>query len=347
MPNTEIDKVIKDAENVVQKGIDTGDIGTGSNQIQSRQNLSSLVTELKKHEIPFYSSVRRVPGSGAAAVFNLQQDVFQTGDTVAPIESFYADGALPEFSGTKYGNLSFEYRQVGRAGSVTGLAQEQMRSFDDMYAREVRNTMTKVARDVEWLSFWSKTSSTPASGVTPFAGLDELITSNVVDANGGVITKDLIDQATFKIAYQGGYDGNHMMYVSHGNAIALDNIYNNDSQVIINQDRGNLTFGNRVTRVRTHIGEMGIQPAYFLNPGTPYPSGNNSNSSAPTGTTLSTIFILPMDYIEISELLPLTKENLAKTNDTERFFVKTYIVPTLTAESYAAKIINVKENVNV
>jgi hypothetical protein len=346
--NTENDvqTAVQNAEDVAMKAIDTSDIGTGANQMRAAQNLAPFITDLSAKAIPFYTKAKKTPGSGSAKEFNLVRDLFQASDNADPREAMYADGGLAVDAGTKYGSVSFAYKQFGYKGKVTGFAQAQGQSFTDLERTETMKTLQRTLQAFEWSAFWSRTDQTNSAGVAGFAGLDQLITTNVIDAGGQPLTKSLIDRASKKIAYQGGANMTTDIYLSPGQGIAANNLYAGREQIIINQSgRDGIVAGEKVTAVETIVGQLTLNPSFFINPGLPYRQGNPySASSGVSGIDLSTIFLLPMGSVDVDQLLAPVKEDLAKTVDAYEFMVKLYAVLCLYAEPWAAKIINVAES---
>jgi hypothetical protein len=330
-------KILAESEELVAKGVSMSDIGTSANTLQAPQNLADFVTTIRDLNTPLYNVLRKVRGFGEAASFNLVRDVFSTGDSQ---DASYTDGGLPAESTTGYGQVSYLYRQYGAKGKVTGLSQAVMAQFDDLKRREIANrikfTLQRLNRDM----YWGRTADT-----SKVIGLDELITTNVIDAGGAVLDKDIIDEAAIKIAYRGG-QATHM-FVSPGVKQQVNRLYDGSERVVITRDVNNqtdLAFGNSVSQLETTAGMWSVVSDIFVNPPIAYEQGNSySSSSGEQGVGLSTIFIINEPSLEISELMAMTYEDLAKTTDADEFFVKTYVALCLYAEPFCAKIINVKD----
>jgi hypothetical protein len=338
----EIKKILEDSNAMLEKSISTSDIGdtVGANNLLAARDLDPIITNLADRNIPFYDAVKKEDGFGAGFNFNLTESLFDQAQN--PRDAFYSDGGLPQSQQTSYGSQYVAYKSVGYQGSVTGLAQAVGESIVNLYATEVEKSSRRTVQALEWLAFWSDTTTANSSGLTGFAGLNSMITTNVIDASGAVISKALIDRAAVRIQSQGGM-ATHM-FCSLRVAADVNNLYNGNERVIVNAgDRQSLTLGNRVADVSTVAGYFTIVPDFFINPGNTYPL-NNGVSSTPLGATTSTIFILNMNYITYKFLRRLTLEPLGKTADKIDFFTRAYCALKLTAEPWCAKIINVKDN---
>jgi hypothetical protein len=344
----EVAQALANAEDVVTKGVSGADVATATYSpaaaLVAPQNLSPILTNLAERKTPLYNTIEKRKGFGQAVVFNLISSLFGTGESAAAGDAYFSDGGTATEKKTLYKNVSNAYKLLGFKGQVTGTAIRTMQPFADLEAVEVGATMRRVMQALEWLLFWSRADTTYANGLVGFSGMDELITTNVVDANGAPLSKALFDAAAKKIAYQGGMDENFMVFASIGNTITLNNIYNTQQNLIINvndEKRDNLTLGNIVPKIQTNIGVMNVMADYFVNPGLPYTQGTGySASSGPAGVPTSSVFILPMNQVYLSELLAISKFNLAQVGDAVPFQVLTQVAPVLTAEPWAAKIIN-------
>lgn len=339
----DIKKIIADVESSVKKGIDTSSLngGTGSATMTTRQDLDSVIVNLSNRNTPFRDMVRREAGQGAAFTFNVTSSLYGAAENTNPRETFYAEGGLPTMRNTQYGTKIVAYKSIGYQGSVTGLAQASGESVLDLYATEVERGTRGIIQAEEWLDFWSSTTTANTGGLYGYAGLDELITTNVIDAAGAVISKTLIDKAAKRIASHGGM-ATHM-FCSLGIAADVNNLYNTYSQVIINgADRQALTYGNMVRNISTIGGVWDVVGDFFLNPGNTYPNPSGV-SSYPTGATSSTVFILAMPFISMKDLKSIGMEELGRVADKRAFYVNEYTALKLTAEPWCAKITNVLE----
>lgn len=338
----EIKKVLLDSNAMLEKAISTSDIGdtVGANNLLAARDLDPIITNLAYRNTPFYDAVRKEDGFGAGFSFNLTEELFD--QTQNPRGAFYADGGLPRPEQTQYASKYVAYKSIGYSGSVTGLAQSVGEDVINLYATEVERSARRVVQAMEWLAFWSDTTTPNSNGLTGFAGLNELITTNVVDAQGTSISKTLIDRIAVRIQEQGGM-ATHM-FCSLRVAADVNNLYNGNERVIVNAgDRQSLTLGNKVAEVSTVAGYLSIVADFFINPGNSYPLPSGI-SSTPLGAPVSTVFILNMNYIAYKFLKRLQLKPMAVVADKFDFFTHTYTALKLTAEPWCGKIINVKEN---
>lgn len=338
----EIKKVLEDNNAILEKGISTTDIKdtVGTSNLLAPRDLDPVIVNLADRNTPFYDAVRKSDGKGAGFSFNLKKSLFNQSQN--PRDGFYADGSLPRQETTQYASKYVAYKSYGYSGSVTGLAQAVGEDIVDLYAEEVEGSSRRVVQGLEWLAFWSDTTTANQAGLTGFDGLNSLITTNVIDAQGAAISKALIDRAAVRIQSQGG-TATHL-FSSLRVSADINNLYNGNERVIVNSgDRQSLTLGNKVAEVSTVAGYLSIVADFFLNPGNTYPLANGV-SSTPLGADVSTVFILNMNYIEYKFLKRLMLEPLGKTADKIDFYVKAYAGLKLTAEPWCAKIINVKDN---
>jgi hypothetical protein len=340
-----------EAKELVQKGITTANV-TGATYTDDRlvlpQDLSPLLTNLDNREASFFNAVKKTAGVGDAAVFNLKKDIYS--GSRDPVNYLYAEAGLPTESTTVYDHFTNPYKDMGVKRSISGRAKRQARGGapSDLRAEEVQSGMMELRDAIDWASFWLRTDATSTAGVAGYAGVDQLISTNIIDAGGSAISKAIIDEAIRKIIYQRGTPAaGFMIWCSPGVGIDLDNTYNTKEQININLgSTEGLTLGNTVVTARTRLGDMPIMHNYNINPGLDRPQGNPySASSAASGLQTSTVFILPMKRMEYRELLPMSMVDLAIVADKEDFMIIESGTLVLTAEPHAAKITNVHENV--
>lgn len=332
-----LDETVKLAESILAKTIDTTDItaSVGSANLVAAQDLDPVIKELGFRETPFFEKVRKEVGSGAGFSFNTMAAM--SGSTINLRNAVYTEGGSPTETDTSYASKYVAFKSLGWKGGVTGLAQSTGESIVNLYSEEVRVKTKQLIDALEFFAFWGATGN-----AGEFDGLDALITTNVIDAAGVVISKELIDRAALRIQAKGGY-ATHI-FASPRVQADINNIYNSTNQVIVNMAGAqNLTLGQTVSQAQTAVGLLPIIGDFFLNPGNTYTLPNGS-SSTPLGATTSTVFILNMDYISYKFLQTPVVEDLGKVGDKREFFVKTYAALKLTAEPWCAKIINVKDN---
>jgi len=64
---------------------------------------------------------------------------------------------------------------------------------------------------------------------------------------------------------------------------------------------------------------------FFINAATPYPY-NTAGSSGPEGAASSSIYLLQVPELEMVDLMPIGRTELAKIADSVRFFISEYTV---------------------
>lgn len=353
--NNIVTDTVEEAAELITKGVTTSDLSanpSGGAFLRAPQNLSPLVINLGERVPALYRDLKKVKGYGKATQFNLIESVFGSSEDWTPNESFYAENGTPPERKPQFKNLVQPYKAFGFKGQTSGHAFREQNGGtpSNIEATNVENTMHQVTQAAGWLTYWSRSDVNNNAGLPGFTGFDQMITTNVIDALGAPISKSLIDRAFRAIAYNGGAAaGRFGMYASYGVAMDTNNLYNTQQQVIVNtsSDRTGLVFGNKISTIRTFLGDVPVNGDYFVNPGTKYPQGQPySASSGAKGLNVSTIFIMALDHIAFEELLPVSKIDLAITGDALPYMVITHGAPTLRAEPWCAKIINVSETVS-
>lgn len=347
MPNS-IKQVLEESSKIA-KSLGTGDISTvttTANTIIAPQDLSSVIPNLPYINAPLYKRIKKVDGVGTAFEFNKKSAIFLTSQNQNPRDIRFASGGNPLQRDTQYANEVVPYRLMGLKGGVDMSYQARMKTYIDAKAEAVADTMQAVMQAIEWLLFWDRSDVNNSVGLAGFKGLDQLITTNVVNAAGGVLTKGLIDSLVKKMEYQNCPEGIVEIYCSVGQKFAFDNIYNTKEQVIINngESRTDLRFGNIVKYATTAIGDLEIIKDQQLNPGLAYPQGQPySASSGPNGISLSTIFFVPTTFLDYVRVRAMQMYDLGITRDGMDFNVVEEAALALLAEPWAGKITNVAE----
>lgn len=350
----DIKQAIKEADEMVQKNVTTADISTTANSSTLRPalDLDNVIVDLAGRPTPFvdtfYKNVaRRESGVGDSFTFNTNEALNDS--IINPRDAVYGDGLLPNTLNTEFGQTTVAYRAIGYSGGVTGLARAQGEAVLDLYNNEVQRKMSSTYQALEWLSFWGSTTTLNSSSLAQFPGLDELITTNVVDASNtalyGKDGKAVIDEAANLIAQRGGMSTH--MFVSTRTGININNTYNGNERIQITTGGGSqegLQWGNTVASVQTVAGNLRIVPDFFLNPGNTFILPNGSSSS-PSGAATSKAFIISEPYVAFKVLSGLMLETIGKTADKDEFFVRTYAALKVTAEKFMAKIENINDTI--
>lgn len=147
-----------------------------------------------------------------------------------------------------------------------------------------------------------------STDATQFSGIVKLqSTTNVVDLNGAALTWDDIETAV-RYAFDDG--GRPKIAVASSavvqdiRKIVVDTFHYSPSDM-----NGNLPFGVSASLVlQTMVGPIPVIPSMYL-----------SNTSG-----AKQIYFLDTDYIEMRVLQDMTYEDLAKTNDSQKFMLKIY-----------------------
>ena len=108
-------------------------------------------------------------------------------------------------------------------------------------------------------------------------------------------------------------------------------------------DGSTVTAGINAVNVQTSAGMLPLVGDFFINPAPPYPF-NTSGSSGPTGAATSSIYLLQANELEMADLMPMGRTELAKVADTVRFYISEYTVLAVKAEPWQGIVKNVSEN---
>lgn len=183
-----------------------------------------------------------------------------------------------------------------------------------------------------------------------YDGFDVQITTNVVDnlsaslsATG--VTIPAFDKVIKLVRLQGGskLDG---IYCSFGLQAVINQIIAPSARYFINVDgkAGQIEAGDHVVSYQSPIGPVPVIGDFFVNPALPYPY-NASGSSGATGNTVSNVYFLRHDEqgVQMVDLVPLGRTELAKIADTVRFYLNEYLVLALKAEPWVGVLTNVSD----
>ncbi len=299
-----------------------------------RQDLEPSVIKLTNRMTPLRDVVKRSQGEGRAHAWNQRTSM---GAISSPlVNAFYADGALPIQSDPAYVQKTAAYKYMGQMATITGPAIASARSFIDLEAEVAESTVRGMVQAEEWTLFKGDASVNSLA----FDGLDPQIVTNIVNKAGQAIT-DLsdVDLVIKKIRLQGGSPTH--IFCSFGMQSIINRLLFSDMRININQ--GNVvTAGVHVINYQSPAGVLPIVGDFFINPASPYPY-NTSSSSSNGGNTSSNIYVLTVPELEIVNLMPLGRSELAKIADTVRFFVYQYLTFAVKAESWQGVVQNVSD----
>jgi hypothetical protein len=335
--------------NYFTKAVDTTYAGPVPSSLLARQDLESEVIKLTNRNTPLRDIMPRITGNGSAHLWNQRIALGQLPGNNFPSELFYKDGGLPVESDPLYVQKSAVYRYLGVTGIITGPMIASGRSFMDIEAEVAEAKMREVIQGEEWAYFHGDSTVTNTSGAVSFDGLNKQITTNTVanasaalTATGASQTGNAIvqfDKLINLVRFQGGMPTH--WFCSFGMQRAINAIVSPSARYIM-ADGSTVTAG---IHAFNYQGPAGIQPVvgdFFINPATPYPY-NSVGSSGPSGATVSNIYLLQVNELEMADLMPLGRTELAKLADSIRFYLSQYTVLAVKAEPWQGVITNVLE----
>jgi hypothetical protein len=219
------------------------------------------------------------------------------------------------------------------------------RSYIDIEAEIAEAALRRIIQAEEWADFHGSTSVNSLS----YNGFDIQQVTNVVNANGASLTANgvtipLFDKIIKLVRLQGGnkLDG---IYLSFGLQAQVNQIVSPAARYFITGDSGReFGAGDHVVSYMSPLGSIPVIGDFFCNPALPYPD-NTAGSSGATGSGLSTAYFLRHDQqgVEMVDLVPLGRTELAKIADTVRFYLNEYIVLALKAEPWTGNIYNLAD----
>jgi hypothetical protein len=115
------------------------------------------------------------------------------------------------------------------------------------------------------------------------------------------------------------------IYLSFGLQAVVNQIVSPQTHYYINLDNaaGNLQAGDHVVSYMSPIGSVPIIGDFFVNAALPYPATEAVGSSGAQGMPFSDVYFLRHDNqgIEMADLVPIGRTELAKIADTVRFYI--------------------------
>ena len=298
----------------------TGDAGTAG-YAMIPVYLDPRIVDTTRKFTPLVELIPRVTNQGTTADYNI---ITAKGGAYTAAE----DAALPETTDT-YDRASTSIKYIYAVGRVTGQAQAAYPSFilegfqgaggglgagspfssvGAPNAKQLEVVMkARELREKEESLIVNGDATTTA---TEFSGIVKLqATTNVVDLDGAALTYDDIETAV-RYAFD---DGGRPKIAVCSSAVLVD-----IRKLMIDTFRyspgdmtagGTLPFGVSASLVlQTMVGPIPVIPSMYL-----------SNTSG-----AKQIFFLDTDFIEMRVLQDMTYEDLAKTNDSQKFMLKIY-----------------------
>lgn len=238
------------------------------------------------------------------------------------------------------------YKYLGTTAVITGPMIASGRSYVDIEAEIAEASLRRIIQAEEWAIF----KSDSAINTLGFDGMDVQITTNVVDNSGSALTATGVTVPQFDkiiklIRLQGGskLDG---IFCSFGIQNVINQIVSPAARYFVQMDSKEniVTAGDHVTAYSSAIGSVPVIGDFFCNPALPYPY-NAAGSSAATGGPVSTVYFLRTDEqgVQMVDLVPLGRTELAKIADTVRFYINEYTVLALKSEVWTGMLTNVSD----
>ena len=285
-----------------------------------------VIDQTRKYT-PLVELVPRVTNQGMYADYNI---ITAKGGAITALE----DADLSE-TNTTYDRQSTEIKFVYSVGRVTGPAIAAMPAwslggltseggatggFNDQNATNAKQmevlVKTREVKEKEESLIINGDASTDA---TQFSGIVKLMgATNTVDKDTSALALDDIDE-TIQKAFDNGGRPNL--------AVCSSGVYT-DFLGLLTAKIGYLSpteqvfWGFSTIVLNTMVGKIPVIPSMYLS--------NTSGSKA--------IYFLDMSVVEMRVLQDLTFEDLAKTNDSEKFMLKVYEAFLIKAPSFCASI---------
>lgn len=331
----------------IEKSVNISFAGATPNSLLARQDLESAIVVLSDRQTPFRDRVSRIKGEGLAHLWNQRTRLDAVADGPSGLISlFYSDGNLPSTTDPTYVQQTAAYKYLGTTAIITGPMIASGRSYIDIEAEVAEATLRRIIQAEEWADFKGSTTANSLS----YAGFDQSQTTNVVSAGAALLTASgvtipLFDKLIRLVRLQGGskIDG---IYCSFGQQNVINQIVSAAARYVISVDsRENVVqAGDHVVSYQSALGPIPVIGDFFCNPALPYPIDSTGSSGA-TGNGVSNIYFLRHDEqgVQMADLVPLGRTELAKIADTVRFYINCYLVLALKAEPWTAQLTGVGE----
>lgn len=326
-----------------EKTVDTSFAGPTPNSLLARQDLEAAIVVLSDRLTPFRDRVSRIRGEGLAHLWNQRTSLGTLANgPQALVNLFYADGALPPSNDPAYKQKTAAYKYLGTTAVITGPMIASGRSYIDIEAEIAEAALRRIIQAEEWGDFHGDSSQNTLC----YDGFDVQIVTNTVNSAGSQlvasgVTIPLFDKVIKLIRNQGGnkIDG---IYLGFGLQTQVNQIVSPAARYIIASENQTLTAGDHATVYMSPLGSIPVIGDFFCNPALPYPY-NAVGSSGAAGSGLSSVYFLRHDEqgVQMVDLVPLGRTELAKLADTVRFYLNEYTVLALKAEPWVGILYNV------
>jgi hypothetical protein len=331
--------------NLFAKNVDvSGYAGPIPNSLLARQDLEAEIVKLTNRNTPLRDMLKRVRGEGRAHLWNQRKALGALPNNNSQLEVFYKDGGLPTQSDPVYVQKTAAYVYLGVTGVITGPMIASGRSFADIEAEVAESKLREVVQAEEWCNFNGDSTVANSQGATGYDGLSKQISTNTIDKLGASLTgvgnsvKEL-DRIIKLVRLQGGMPTH--FFCSFGMQSVINQIVAPQARFLV-ENGTTITAGVNAFNYQSPAGILPIVGDFFINPATPY-SYNTAGSSGPEGQATSDIFLLQVPEIEMADLMPVGRTELAKVADTIRFYISCYTILAVKAEPWCGIVKNVND----
>jgi len=340
---------LEKALDAFEKNVDITFAGPTPTSLLARQDLEQAIVVLSDRLTPFRDRVSRIKGEGLAHLWNQRTRL----DTLAQgpnglVSLFYADAALPNQLDPAYIQKTAAYKYLGVTAVITGPMIASGRSYADIEAEVAESSLRAVVQNEEWAIFKGDSSVNTLS----FDGLDVQLVTNVSDNAAAALTATGVTIPAFdkliKLVRLQGANRLDGIYLSYGLQNVVNQIVSSAARYMINIDQaaGNIIAGDNVISYNSGLGPIPVIGDFFCNAALPYPI-NAAGSSGAQGNAVSTVYFLRHDEqgIQMADLMPIGRTELAKLADTIRFYINEYTVMAVKAEPWCGSLIHVSDPV--
>lgn len=330
-----------------EKAVNISFAGPVPNSLLARQDLESAIVVLSDRQTPFRDRVSRIKGDGLAHLWNQRTRLDNVSDgPQGLVQLFYADGNLPNATDPTYIQKTAAYVYLGTTAVITGPMIASGRSYIDIEAEVAEAALRRIIQAEEWAIFNADASVQPLA----FNGLNVQIVTNVVNNGAAALTANGVtipqfDKVIKLIRLQGGSKVD-AIYMSFGMQAIVNQIISPAARYYIGLDtKENIVqAGDHVVSYQSPIGPVAVMGDFFVNPALPYPI-NFAGSSGQTGNLVSNAYFLRYDEqgIQMVDLVPIGRTELAKIADTVRFYLNEYTVLACKAEPWLGNLTNIQD----
>jgi len=307
-------------------GTESGGAGTAGYAMVPIYVDPRIVDQTRKNT-PLVELVPRVTNQGMYADYNI---ITAKGGAVTAAE----DAALTE-TDTTYDRASTAIKFIYSIGRVTGPAIAAMPAwtlgglnpsggavgaFNDASSTNAKQMEVLVkAREVREKEESLIVNGDASTTATEFSGIVKLMgATNTVDKNTAALT---LDDITLAIQYSFD-DGGRPNLAVCSSSVFTDLLGLLTAKIGYMQPTQEVFWGFSTIVLNTMVGQIPVVPSMYLS--------NTSGSKA--------IYFLDMSVVEMRVLQDLTYEDLAKTNDSEKFMLKVYECFLIKATSFCSSI---------